>query len=45
MGVVLAEEQIERILEEAEQALSSHVTPQGTAEFDSPAHIVAGRKP
>jgi ubiquinone/menaquinone biosynthesis C-methylase UbiE len=45
MGVVLAEEQIERILEEAEQALSSHVTPQGTAEFDSPAHIVTGRKP
>jgi len=44
MGVVLEEEQIEGILLEAEIALSQYVTPQGTVEFDSPAHIVTGRK-
>lgn len=44
MGVILTEEHIERILTEAEQALSQHVTPQGTVEFDSPAHIVTGMK-
>jgi ubiquinone/menaquinone biosynthesis C-methylase UbiE len=44
MGVVLTEEQIQGILEEAEPALSRYVTLQGTVMFDSPAHIVAGRK-
>lgn len=44
MGVVLEEEQIEGILQEAETALSHYVTPQGTVEFDSPAHIVTGKK-
>ncbi|MGB5621135.1 MAG: methyltransferase domain-containing protein [Gammaproteobacteria bacterium] len=44
MGVVLTEEQIERILSEAEQALSQYLTADGTVEFDSPAHIVTGRK-
>jgi len=44
MGVVLDEEQIQRILEEAEHALNRFVTPQGTVTFDSPAHIVTGRK-
>ena len=44
MGVVLTEEQIECILKEAEQALGQYVTPEGTVEFDSPAHIVTGRK-
>jgi ubiquinone/menaquinone biosynthesis C-methylase UbiE len=44
MGVVLTEEQIRRILEEAEHDLSGYVTPQGTVMFDSPAHIVTGTK-
>ncbi|MDH3638621.1 MAG: methyltransferase domain-containing protein [Gammaproteobacteria bacterium] len=43
MGVILAEKQIQQILEEAEHALSQFVTPDGTVQFDSPAHIVAGR--
>ena len=45
MGVILTEEQIEGILQEAEQVLSQYVTPAGTVEFDSPAHIVIGRRP
>ncbi len=45
MGVHLSEAQIERILEEAEDALSRFVTPDGTVIFDSPAHIVRGVKP
>jgi SAM-dependent methyltransferase len=45
MGVVLAEEHIQRILEEAERALSGYVTADGTVEFESPAHIVSGTKP
>jgi len=45
MGVVLAEEEIVRILEEAEHDLGEFVTPGGTVEFDSPAHIVTGHKP
>lgn len=44
MGVVLAEEQIEPILKEAEQALGQYVTEEGTVEFDAPAHIVTCRK-
>ena len=44
MGVVLPEEQIQRILEEAERALSHYVTAVGAVEFESPAHIVSGRK-
>ena len=44
MGVVLAEGQIESILNEAEEALSPYVTANGTVEFDSPAHIVTGQK-
>lgn len=44
MGVELSEQQIESILQEAEQALSEYVTPQGTVAFDSPAHIVTGIK-
>jgi len=44
MGVVLPEEQIQQILEEAERALSSYVTTAGTVEFQSPAHIVSGTK-
>lgn len=45
MGVVLPEEQIRRVLEEAERALSAYVTPKGAVAFDSPAHIATGTKP
>jgi ubiquinone/menaquinone biosynthesis C-methylase UbiE len=44
MGVVLTEDQISHILNESEQALSEYLTPTGTVEFESPAHIVTGRK-
>jgi len=44
MGVTLAEEKIEQVLGEAEQALSHYVTAAGAVEFDSPAHIATGRK-
>ena len=45
MGVVLGENQIGRILDEADRALSRYVTADGTVEFESPAHIVSGTKP
>ena len=45
MGVLLTEEQIDSILNEAEDALSRYVMPDGTVQFDSPAHIVTGQKP
>lgn len=45
MGVVLSEDQIQRILDAAEHALNSYVTKAGTVTFDSPAHIVTGKKP
>ena len=45
MGVMLAEEQIEEILAEAEQELAPFVEPSGQVVFDSPAHIVVGEKP
>ena len=41
-GVTLPEEQIRRILEEAEHVLQPYVTPERTVTFDSPAHIVTG---
>jgi hypothetical protein len=44
MGVVLAEEQIQLVLEEAEHALSRHVGADGTMEFALRAHIVSGTK-
>ena len=44
MGVELSAELIERILSEAEQTLRQFVTPTGTLMFDSPAHIISGRK-
>ena len=44
MGVVLEENQIERILHEAETALRQYVTGQGEIVFASPAHIVTGVK-
>ena len=42
MGVVLAEQRIQLILEEAEHTLSRFVTAEGRVEFESPAHIVSG---
>jgi SAM-dependent methyltransferase len=45
MGVVLREDQIHRLLEEAESVLSPYVTTEGRVTFDSPAHIVTGTKP
>lgn len=44
MGVVLDEDQIERILREAEAALHDYVTGEGHVVFDSQAHIVTGVK-
>ncbi len=45
MGVVLEEPLIESILEEAETVLAEFVEPEGGVVFDSPAHIVTGRRP
>jgi hypothetical protein len=44
-GITLPEDRIEQILEEAEEALSTFRTGNGTVLFDSPAHIVAAVKP
>jgi len=43
-GVVLSEGQIQTILAEAEVAMADYVTKGGTAEFDTPAHIVTATK-
>jgi uncharacterized Fe-S radical SAM superfamily protein PflX len=40
----LTEEQIARILAQAERVLSPYVTPRGTAEFPTSVHIVTGKK-
>lgn len=40
MGVVLSDDLIETILNDAQQVLSAYVTETGQVEFDSPAHIV-----
>lgn len=42
MGVLLKEEQIQEILEEAENALAGYVSDDGQVVFNSPAHIVTG---
>jgi ubiquinone/menaquinone biosynthesis C-methylase UbiE len=44
MGVVLSEEQIQRILNEAEQVLAPYVTAAGTTACEIAAHLVTGRK-
>jgi len=44
-GVMLSDDQIHRILREAEGALRSYVVADGSVRFDSPAHIVTGTKP
>jgi hypothetical protein len=45
MGVNLTEEQIGRILAEAEHALDSYVTDDDRITFDVSAHLVTARKP
>lgn len=45
MGVVLSEDVIAAILEEAQSALDEFVTEGGAMEFDAPALIASGRKP
>ncbi len=45
MGVVLDEEQIQRVLVEAESALGPYVTGEGDVAFDVSTHIVTGSKP
>lgn len=44
MGVSLSEEQISRILSEAEQVLDSYVSAEGKVEFITSAHIVKAMK-
>ncbi|MDF0666219.1 MAG: methyltransferase domain-containing protein [Nitrospira sp.] len=45
MGVLLSEDQIHRILETAEQTLSSYATADGRVAFPLSAHLVTARKP
>lgn len=45
MGVILPEEQIARILREAEHLLKPYVTGQGAMAFEVSAHIVTGTRP
>lgn len=44
MGVILAEDQIGRILHEAERALAEYVGPDGTVSFGVRAHLAAATK-
>ena len=44
MGVVLTEQQIGRIMQEAEDVLGSYVTVEGRVVFESPAHLVTAIK-
>lgn len=44
MGVALTEDQIHRILRDAEQALGAYVTADGTMAFELAAHIVSSTK-
>lgn len=45
VGVILTEDQIGHILQEAEQALSPYATADGQATFDLSAHLVTAKKP
>lgn len=45
MGVVLTEDRIGRILEEADDVLGPYVTSEGAVTFESSAHIVTGTTP
>ena len=44
MGVVLTEDQIHRILQEAEQVLAAYATSAGRTAFGLAAHLVTGTK-
>jgi SAM-dependent methyltransferase len=44
IGIVFSDDQSERIIAEAERALSAYVTAEGGLTFDSPAHIVTATK-
>jgi SAM-dependent methyltransferase len=44
MGVELEEEQIRRVLDQAETALRAHTSTGGQVAFDAPAHIVTATK-
>lgn len=44
VGVILAEEQIDHILREAEHVLGSCVSAQGRVTFETPAHVVRATK-
>lgn len=44
MGVVLKEDQIQRILQEAENALHHYLTAEGQVVFESPGHIITGTR-
>jgi hypothetical protein len=44
MGIVLTDDQIDRILTLAERALVRHAVEQGKSRFALPAHIVTGTK-
>ena len=44
MGVVLTEDQIQRILQEAEHALGAYVTAAGTMAFELAAHLLSSAK-
>ena len=44
MGIVLTEDQIHRILQEAEHVLAAHVIAAGTMSFELAAHMVIGTK-
>jgi hypothetical protein len=44
MGVVLTEDQIHRILQEAEHVLGAYVTATGTTACELAAHLVTGTK-
>lgn len=45
MGVILTDDQIGRILQEAEQALGAYATADGRAAFHLSAHLVTAKKP
>ena len=45
MAVHLTDEQIDKILQEAETALGTYVTSEGTVVFDVTAHVVTAKKP
>jgi SAM-dependent methyltransferase len=45
MGVVLPDDRIALILDEAEGLLRSYVTAEGTMDFTTRAHVITGRRP